>query len=64
MDKPVKDRRQTYDIPEAGGMAGLARSASYRAARDGYIPTIDLGKRKVVPKELWDRRLRGESAAS
>jgi hypothetical protein len=55
--------RLTYDVPEAGKMAGLGRNAAYDAARRGEIPTIKLGRRQLVPKVAWDRILRGEAAA-
>ena len=53
--------RLTYDVPEAGAMAGLGRNASYEAARRGDMPTIKFGKRMVVPKKAWDRKLNGEA---
>jgi hypothetical protein len=52
-----KADRLTYDVPEAGRMAGLGRNASYEAARRGDIPTITFGKLKKVPKAIWDRKL-------
>ena len=50
-----------YDIPQAGAMAGLTRSASYTAAARGQIPTIKLGRHHKVPAERWDKILRGEA---
>jgi hypothetical protein len=52
--------RFTYDIPEAGSMAGLSRGAAYAAAKAGQIPTLRFGSRLVVPKVRWDAILRGE----
>jgi hypothetical protein len=52
----------TYDIPEAGAMAGLGRNASYEAARRGEIPTIALGRKKRVPARRWRRILDGDAA--
>ena len=57
-----RDSRLTYDVPEAGKMAGLGRNASYEAAKRGQIPVIKLGGRLLVPKAAWDRILRGEAA--
>jgi hypothetical protein len=52
----------TYDIPEAGAMAGLGRNASYTAAKRGQIPTITLGRRKRVPAKRWHKILNGDEA--
>ncbi len=42
--------RPTISIPDAGALFfGLARNASYEAARRGDIPTIKIGGRYVVP---------------
>jgi hypothetical protein len=46
-----------YSVPQAGAMVGLSRNGSYDAAKRGEIPTIQFGKKKVVPKALWDRKL-------
>lgn len=40
----------TVSIPEAGRFLGLDRSASYRAAKSGYLPTVQVSERRwVVP---------------
>ena len=52
----------TYEVPEAGAMAGLGRNASYEAAKRGEIPTIGLGRLLRVPKKKWDAILNGEAA--
>lgn len=38
-------------------MAGIARNASYKAARRGEIPTIRLGSKLRVPAAKWRRIL-------
>ncbi len=52
-----KSERATYEVPEAGAMAGLNRNASYEAAKRGEIPTKRFGRRLKVPKTVWDRIL-------
>jgi hypothetical protein len=59
----TRPERLTYDVPEAGAMAGLGRNASYEAAKRGEIPILRIGRRLLVPKREWDRRLTGESAS-
>ena len=52
----------TWSIPFAGRKAGLAKNASYAAARRGEIPTIRFGKKLRVPKAKFLRMLSGEPA--
>lgn len=40
-------------IPVAGGMIGLSRSGSYRAAKSGLIPTVG----HIVPRLIWEKML-------
>jgi hypothetical protein len=46
-----------YSIPEAGAMVGLSRNGSYDAARRKEIPVLAFGRKKIVPKALWHRKL-------
>jgi hypothetical protein len=46
-----------YSIPQAGAMVGLSRNGAYDAARRGEIPVIKFGRKKIVPKAVWDRML-------
>jgi hypothetical protein len=56
--------RLTLSIPEAGAMAGLSPSASYRAADAGRIPTIKMSEsRRVVPAKRWRAILDGEASS-
>jgi hypothetical protein len=42
-------QRAVISVPEAGAVLGLGRSASYAAARRGDIPTLTIGRLKLVP---------------
>ncbi len=55
--------RPVLDIPTAGRLAfGLSRSASYRAAESGHLPTIAIGeRRRVVPTVQLLALLEGRS---
>ncbi len=44
-------------VEEAGRELGLGRSASYEAVRRGEIPSLRLGKRRVVPTAALRRLL-------
>lgn len=49
----------TLPIPVAGSLLGLGYAASYRAAAEGYIPTIQTSAtRRVVPTAELLRMLR------
>ncbi len=49
--------KAAYSIPEAGAMVDLSRNSAYEAARRGEIPVLQFGRKKVVPKAVWDRKL-------
>ncbi|MEU4231044.1 helix-turn-helix domain-containing protein [Nonomuraea sp. NPDC026600] len=46
---PNANEQPTMTIPEAGTFLGLARGTAYEAAAKGEIPTLEFGRRKVVP---------------
>jgi hypothetical protein len=55
---PITGGPAGYTIPEAGAMVGLKPLSAYQAAQAGFIPYIEVGKRrKIVPKKLWDAKL-------
>ena len=43
---PLSTERPVLDIPEAGAYLGLSRIASYRAAKDGHLPTVQISERR------------------
>jgi hypothetical protein len=43
--------------PETGVLLGLSRDCTYDAARRGEIPTLQFGRRKVVPTASLRRML-------
>ncbi len=49
MASPDLDGRLTITVPEAGALLGIGRGAAYAAVRRGEIPTLQLGRRLVVP---------------
>jgi excisionase family DNA binding protein len=51
----------TLTIPEAAKRLGIGRNSAYRAAANGELPTIRLGKRILVPRIALEKKL--ESAA-
>jgi hypothetical protein len=55
--------RLVYTVPEAGGLLGLGRNASYDAAKRGDIPTIRMGRLLLVPKGPFHRLVGAEIPA-
>jgi excisionase family DNA binding protein len=54
----AKEQLQSLSIPEAGRRyLGLSRNAAYRAAEDGHIPYIKVGRLKRVPVRAMERLL-------
>jgi hypothetical protein len=52
------ETEQTISVPEAGRRYfGLARGASYEAAKRGDIPTLRVGRMKRVPVRTLERML-------
>lgn len=54
---------RTMSVPEAGKRYfGMERGASYYAARNGGLPTVAAGKRKLLANvDEIERRLAGET---
>ena len=50
----------TVSVPQAGHLLGLGRFAAYEAARKGEIPTVRMGRRKLVPVRALENLLRLE----
>jgi excisionase family DNA binding protein len=59
---PLSDGRLCGTIVEAGKVLGIGKSAAYEGARQGQIPTIKVGRRRVVPWARFLRMIEGEGA--
>ena len=42
-----------YSIQEAANLLGISRSYAYELVRNGTIPALELGKKRVIPKEKF-----------
>src|SRR5437763_16348928 len=63
MDQLQKPEPLAVDVPVAGEMADMNPQQSYRAAREGYMPVVHVGKGRVkVPLAKWRAILSGEAA--
>ena len=51
--------RLTLTVDEAATALGIGRGLAYEAVRRGEIPTIQLGRRLLVPRVALERLLAG-----
>jgi len=57
LGEAAEEQRLTYEIPEAGALLGLSKSASYVAANRGeFGEIIRIGKRMMVLKASFRRK--------
>jgi excisionase family DNA binding protein len=40
----------TYSIPTAAELLGISRGSAYAAADRGELPTVSIGRRRLVPR--------------
>lgn len=59
----TRTKRLTMTIPEAAQKLGIGRNQGYEAARTGQIPTIQIGKRLLVPVVALEAKLANAGAA-
>lgn len=46
-----------YSIQEVAELLGLSRSYTYQLVRNGTIPFIQLGNKRIIPKERFNKWL-------
>lgn len=53
----------TLTVPEVAKLMRISRDSAYRAAREGQIPTLKIGRRLIVPTAQLARLLGREVVA-
>ncbi len=48
-----------YSIQEVADLLGISRSYTYELVRNGTIPNLQLGKKRVIPKGKFIEWLNG-----
>ncbi|MEY8368968.1 helix-turn-helix domain-containing protein [Anaerovoracaceae bacterium 42-11] len=43
----------TYSITEVAELLGISKSYAYELVRNGTIPALQLGKKRIIPKERF-----------
>jgi hypothetical protein len=49
--------RYALTVEAAGAMAGMSKSAAYRAVKAGLIPVLGEGRNRIVPRLIWEEKL-------
>ena len=49
-----------YSIQEVADLLGISRSYAYELARNGTLPVLELGKKRVIPKEKLNQWVNGK----
>jgi excisionase family DNA binding protein len=47
-DEVIKHEKRVISVPEAAQLLGVSRSLAFRMARNGQLPAIRLGERRLV----------------
>jgi excisionase family DNA binding protein len=63
MAMTTRTKRLTMTVQEAAKKLGIGRNQGYEAARNGQIPTIQIGKRLLVPVVALEQKLANAGAA-
>lgn len=53
--------RLTYSIRETALLLGISKSYTYQLAKEGKIPVLTLGRRKVVPRKVLEQWIQENS---
>ncbi len=49
-----------YSIQEVAELLGISKSYAYELARNGTLPVLELGKKRVIPKNKLNQWVNGE----
>lgn len=52
--------KMVYSIQEVADLLGLSKSYTYELVRKGTIPCLQLGSKRVIPKETFNKWLNCE----
>lgn len=54
-----KDHGLTYTVEEVARKLGICRNSAYAAVESGDIPSVRIGRRRLVPRAALERLLAG-----
>ena len=44
-----------YSVSEVANVLGISRSYAYQMVKEKRIPTLEIGKRRVIPKGIFEQ---------
>lgn len=50
-----------FSIQEVAEMLGISKSYAYELVRNGTIPALQLGRKRVIPKEEFKKWINGNT---
>jgi len=56
----LNDGKLTYTVMEVAELLGICRGTAYEQVKQGVIPSLQVGKRILVPKRQLEIFLEGE----
>jgi excisionase family DNA binding protein len=59
--KNANTERRAITVSEAASILGISRGSAYEAAKRNEIPTIRIGRRRLVPLAALERMLAGNT---
>lgn len=62
-EAPPRRQQSLYTVPEAVEVLRMSRAWVYQAIAEGRIPSIQLGRRRMIPVSAIDAILAGDTAA-
>jgi hypothetical protein len=51
--------RSSFTVQEAAEILGISCWSAWQAAKKGELPTISIGRRKIVPRHRLERLMNG-----
>ena len=60
----MDDERLTVTVDQAARMLGISRGLAYQMVHDGKLPSLQFGRRLVVPRWAIERMLQGPHEAT
>lgn len=51
--------KMVYSTQEVAELLGISRSFAYELVRNGTIPSLELGKKRLIPKEKFAEWING-----
>lgn len=51
--------KMVYSIQEVAELLGISKSYAYELVRKGTIPALELGKKRLIPKEKFTEWVNG-----